>query len=242
MQALSVAHSPFLCKPSFLPFPFVCTAHLIQPWKALRAFRLTPTPTKPKARVRLTDSAQSTGEVTDSASDRCPFSWKFSWLSKTHHSSSLLTGRSRQSPKETSYAAAAGVAKPGGLPAKHRAPSLTARPTLGPPRICSNSWPVPTAGSSCPPLSVQGSPVSFNSCPPIPSSCATTTVLPLTSPVEFPCTGTPPVRTVGTLPCSELLIAPGRALFSPPACPQGPSPVPSPHLCTPGKCTTPLQP
>lgn len=148
MQALSTAHSLFLHQAIIPAIPFVCKAHLIRPWKALRAFGLTPAPTKPKAPVRLPDSA----------SDRCPFSWKFSWLSKTYHSSSLLKERSRQSPRETSYAAAAGVARAGGLPAMHRPPSLTARPTLGPPRTCSNSWPVPAAGSSCPPPSVQGSP------------------------------------------------------------------------------------
>lgn len=225
MQALSTAHSLLLHQAIIPAIPFCLHSSFNSTLEGPEGLWAESCPPK----------AQSTVRLLDSASERCPFSWKFSWLSKTHHSSSLLKGRSRQSSRGTSCAAAGGVVTAGGLPAMHRPPNLTVRPILGCSRICSNSWSVPAA---VPPFQFRA-PHLINLCPPILSSCALTTVLPLTSPVEFPCAGIPLVRTERTFPSSDLLMAPGRTLVSPPACPQGASPVQCPHLCTPGKCTTP---
>lgn len=152
--------------------------------------------------------------------------------------------RSRQSSRETSYVAAADVTRAGGLLAmhqgQHRAPSLTARPTLVPqesaqlPSLCL-LWAPP----------VLQPPSIFSSRSPQPARLPVPLTsqalvhpqlsLPLPSPAESHCQGALPVRTRGTQGKSSwlqgdhwplLLSVPGGHLLF--------------HLCTPGGRMTPI--
>lgn len=85
--------------------------------------------------------------------DSCPSSCKCSWPSKKPHRSSLPRGK-WQSSREISYVAAADAARAGGWwPWTAEPPESHSRPALVPQEHCSTAWPVPAAGSSCPPAS-----------------------------------------------------------------------------------------